>query len=247
MIRYKEWALPALPIVLSIGILAFVLGRAIADETQVPSLPSSASQQTYDASNPAFDVAPKAPEEEDVARSQVIVVGQVGELLGAEFLPAEGQESQVPSPTEPQHGVRTITQALKVELFVKGGGLQTDTIILQHLEEDAPFFSGRMLLMLTPWRPGTYQASRWSAIKFEDGVVRHANGEEVAEAKGMTLDQYAARLSLIVGKHDRDGAPVELAIPAFAPGEQFDAMHYLGLRNLASVTVTDLGHFFETA
>ncbi|MEX2159615.1 MAG: hypothetical protein WEB04_09465 [Dehalococcoidia bacterium] len=189
--------------------------------------------------SPLGDYAPPPDEPTDVSRSQIIAIGTVTRELDGEFIPADNPEEYAVS--DPPHGVETRRYAFEVERYIKGAGAPgSRELILQTLMDLQLEPGGRLLLLLVPWREGTYQPG-WSTLYESGGVVRNARGDAVEEAAGLSLDGYADRLAAIVALHARDGAPGALAAPSVLPGETMTPAHLLGLRTTTRVDISRAG------
>lgn len=249
MLARKDWALGLIPVIASLAVLGYVVARVNSPGSPGYSAPvmSSGIDSSRQAAQERLDeirtdLPPRPPEEIQVGRSQLIVLGTVGNVLSKGVIPPYGEPAAPATDTEPQHGVRVVRQALEIERYVKGGGRDRKTLVLQNLSDTAPLLQGRLLLMLVPWTEGTYQTSTWEALSEKAGVVQFANGEAVPEAAGMSLDGYAARLADLVSKQANVGAPVALAVPAPDPGDTVTLSHLLGFDSLKLIRLEVAGN-----
>lgn len=269
MSNKREWALALVPILASIGVLVFVVIRlSSSSETgptaDVPVNPegrgASASQGGAEiAATPSpgqnepldfalSDLMPRRPEGDDVSRSHLIVVGRITSEIGKEFFAQLLEPSITPGPHEPERGVHTTKYAFEVERYVKGRSPNgTNTLTLQVLDGWPPVnLNERLLLLLVPWKEGTYQPGVWTTLTEHDGAVRFANRETVPEAEGMTLDQYGDRLAAVVEAQAGSGPPTPLAAVFPVPGESMTPAHFLALWMTESVQVTQPGKSSRT-
>lgn len=219
--------------------------------TEVPTEQTQSMSPASAQLSPLSDYPPPPDEATGVSRSQIIAIGTVTRELDGEFIPAENPQGIVYETWEPPHGVETRRYAFNVERYIKGAGASgSHELVLQTLTDLQLEPGGRLLLLLTPWREGTYQPGIWSTLYESDGVVRNALGDAVEEAEaaglslveaaGLSLDGYADRLAAIVAQQGRDGAPVALAAPVL-PGEQMTPAHFLGLRTTTRVDISRAG------
>ena len=209
---------------------------AIAPEGTPPIVPASAQL------SPLANYAPMPDEPTGVSRSQIIAIGTVTRELDGEFIPAENPQGIVFETWEPPHGVETRRYAFEVERYIKGAGAPgSRELVLQTLMDLQLEPGGRLLILLVPYREGTYQPGIWSTLYESGGVVRNALDEAVEEAAGLSLDGYADRLAAIVAQQARDGAPVALAASLVLPGETMTPAHLLGLRTTTRVDISRAG------
>lgn len=230
----RDWWLSGIPIAVSLVLVAIVATRIWLTDGGGDAEPSAV---TSDVGAPRIaDAPPVLPLDEEVGRSQLIVVGNVGDITSYETIPPVGMEANAPSATEPAHGVPTTLRPVRVERYIKGNGAPGDVITMQELAGSA-MPSGRAILFLAPWMTNTYQPSVTASLSETKKGLVYADGTSMPELASTSLDQYSGTLANLVARQAASGAKVELAVPPPSPGDEVSLNHLLGTRSVTNIAV----------